>query len=141
MDLPFDRPLPTPSPSTQHAIVDAAHEEGMLAVAHAFSLEDTLLVLKSGVDGLMHACADLPPNKELVDAFQTHNAFVVPTLVIIASCTGEEQASREQFGRRLEPTRKEHMCSCMSIMTSSSTIENAYQQIRELRAAGVDIVA
>ncbi|MCJ1464238.1 hypothetical protein MMC07_002851 [Pseudocyphellaria aurata] len=141
VNLSFDRPLPTPSPSTQRAIVDAAHEEGMLAVAHAFSFEDTLAVLNSGVDGLMHGCPDLAPNNDLVDAFQKHNAFVVPTLVILATLSGEEQASREQFGQRLEPTKKENMCACLSILTSSTSIENTYQQIRHLRAAGVDIVA
>lgn len=140
-DLPIDKPLPTPSPSIQQAIVDAAHEEGMLVVAHALTFKDTLLVLNGGVDGLMHACVDLPPNKELVDAFQKHNVFLVPTLVAIASATGEEQESREQFAQGLEPIGKEFMCSCMNIMISGPTIENAYQQIRELRAAGLDIVA
>lgn len=141
MGLPLERPLPTPSPSIQAALVDAAHEEGMLVVAHATNFEDTLLVLNSGVDGMMHACSEVPPNGELLDAFRKINAFLVPTLVILASCTGEEQESRERFAQRLEPTEKELMCSCMKVMISGPTIENAYQQVRELKAAGLDIVA
>lgn len=141
MELPLELPLPTPSPSIQAALVDAAHEEGMLVVAHALNFEDTLLVLNSGVDGMMHACSEAPPNQELVGAFQKNNVFLVPTLVTLASCTGEEQESREQFAQRLEPTGKEFMCSCMKIMISGPTIDNAYQQVRELRAAGLDIVA
>lgn len=141
MSLPIDQPLPTPSPSIQQAIVDAAHEEGMLVVAHALSFKDTFVVLNSGVDGLMHACAELPPSKELVDAFQKNNVFLVPTLVTIASLTGEEQESREKFAQRLEPAGKEFICSCLDITIPSITVKNAYQQIRELRAAGLDIVA
>lgn len=142
VNVPLDRPLPTPSPSIQQAIVEAAHAEGMLVVAHALNFSDTLLVVNSGIDGMMHACAERPPNKELVDAFKKNNVFVVPTLIIIASSTGEEQESREEFAQRLEPTEKESMCSCMHIMIPGTNhIENAYQQVRELRAAGLDIVA
>lgn len=142
VNVPLDQPLPTPSPSIQQAIVEAAHREGMLVVAHALNFSDTLLVVNSGVDGIMHACAERPPNKELVDAFKKNNVFLVPTLVTIANCTGEEQESREKFAQRLEPTEKESMCSSICIMVPGTNhIENAYQQITELRAAGLDIVA
>ncbi len=57
----FDGTLPTPTPSIQKAIVDAAHQEGMLAVAHAENLNDSLVILKSGVDGLLNGCVPLQP--------------------------------------------------------------------------------
>ena len=136
----FNQPLPTPTALVQKEIVNAAHQQGMLAVAHADDLNDTLVVLKSGVDGVMHGCVT-PINKELIDLFKQTNAFLVPTLVTLASTTGEEQEGRERYAQGLRQEGKEFMCSCLEFRKPEASVQNAYQQIRELKAAGADIVA
>lgn len=136
----FNQPLPTPTALVQKEIVNAAHQQGMLAVAHANTLNDTLLVLKSGVDGVMHGCVT-PINKELINLFKQTNAFLVPTLVTLASATGEEQEGRERYAQGLGQEGKEFLCSCLDFFKPNASVQNAYQQIRELKAAGADIVA
>lgn len=136
----FNQPLPTPTALVQKEIVHAAHQQGMLAVAHADNLNDTLVVLKSGVDGVMHGCVT-PINKELINLFKQTNAFLVPTLVTLASATGEEQEGRERYAQGLRKEGKEFLCSCLEFYKPEASVRNAYQQIRELKAAGADIVA
>lgn len=136
----FNQPLPTPTALVQKEIVNAAHQQGMLAVAHANTLNDTLLVLKSGVDGVMHGCVT-PINKELINLFKQTNAFLVPTLVTLASATGEEQEGRERYAQGLGQEGKEFLCSCLDFCKPEASVQNAYQQVRELKAAGADIVA
>ena len=139
-DLPVPGlPNPTPSLGLQRAIVNAAHKHNMLTVAHAFSTRDTLQVLEAGVDGLVHACSEAP-SQELVDAFTRIRAFVVPTLVAVASVSGEEQESREKFARRLEQDERDHMCGCLKIGRPGFSTENAIETVKALKTAGTEIV-
>lgn len=136
----FNQPLPTPTALVQKEIVNAAHQQGMLAVAHADNLNDTIVVLKCGVDGVMHGCVT-PINQEVIDLFKQTNAFLVPTLVTLASASSEEQEGRERYAQGLGQQGKEFLCSCLDIYKPEASVQNAYQEMRELKAAGVDIVA
>lgn len=140
MNLPFPTiPVPTPSVEIQRAIVDASHENGMLTIAHALTNYSTLSVLEAGVDGLAHASIE-PINDEVVKAFKKNNSFLVPTLAVHASCSGEEQESREKFSAHLEGTAKEHLLGCLHITREGFTIKNVYEQVRTLKEAGIDIL-
>ena len=138
--------IPVASLELQTALAKAAHDNGLMALAHATSLEDTLVVLRAGVDALTHAFMDSPPTHELIEAYKKNNAFLVPTLVVDCSLTGEEQELRDRFAEKatpqqLAPPVKENMCKCLSLGVPGSTVQNAYQTIKMLRAAGIDIVA
>lgn len=63
-----------PSVSLQKAVIDAAHANGLVAVAHATCLKDTVEILQAGVDGLTHTFCDQPPTKELIEAYKKNNA-------------------------------------------------------------------
>lgn len=140
MNLPFPtRPVPTPSQEIQRAIVDASHEHGMLTVAHALTNHSTISVLEAGVDGLAHASID-QINEEVVKAFKKNNAFLVPTLAVHASCSGEEQESRERFSAHLEGTAKEHLLGCLHITRKELSIKSVYEQVYTLKDAGIDII-
>lgn len=119
----------------------AAHKHNALAVGHAIGREDTMKLLEAGVDGLAHSCAE-PVTQELIDAFKRTNAFVIPTLVIHASGSGEEQESRERFASRLLNTseEKEQMCKAFQFNRPGFSMRNASQAVRALKDAGVDIV-
>lgn len=140
MSLPFPEiPVPTPSLEIQKCIVDTAHKYGMLTIAHALSNHSTLHVLNAGVDGLAHAAID-PVNEEIIQAFKKNNAFLIPTLAIIASCSGEEQETRERFASGLEGDEKEHACGCLHITKKEFSIKTAYEQVIALKEAGIDIL-
>jgi imidazolonepropionase-like amidohydrolase len=138
--------IPVASLELQTALAKAAHDNGLMALAHATSIEDTLVVLRAGVDALMHAFTDSPPTDELIEAYKKNNAFLVPTLVVNSSLTGEEQELRDRFAakatpQQLAPPVKENMCKCLALGVPGSTVQNAYETIKKLRAAGIDIVA
>jgi imidazolonepropionase-like amidohydrolase len=138
--------IPVASLELQTALVKAAHDNGLLAIAHATSLEDTLLVLRAGADALMHCFTDLAPTDELVEAYKMNKAFLVPTLVVCASLTGEEQELRDRFAAKATPQQltadvKEHMCQCLSLGVPGATVKHCYETIKKLKAAGIDIVA
>ncbi|KAF3396259.1 hypothetical protein F1880_006822 [Penicillium rolfsii] len=140
MTLPFpERPVPTPSLEMQKMVVDTSHENGMLTVAHALNNHSTLLVLRAGVDGLSHASID-PINDEIIQAFQKNNAFVIPTLVIAASCSGEEQETRDRFAGDLHGKEKEHLLGCLHITSDKFSIKNSYEQVYTLKKAGIDVL-
>ncbi|KAJ5495014.1 hypothetical protein N7539_000130 [Penicillium diatomitis] len=140
MKIPFpERPLPTPSLELQKMVVEASHKAGFVAVAHALSNHSTLQVLRAGVDGLAHASID-PVTDEIVQAFKESNAFVVPTLVIHASSSGEEQETREIFSKHLHGADREHAIGCLPITADQFTINNVYNQVIALKEAGIDVL-
>lgn len=76
----FDRPVPTLSKQTLFAIVDAAHEQGMLAVVHSRDVDAYADVVESGADGLVHLVVDEVPSKLLIEALKKNDMFVSPNL-------------------------------------------------------------
>lgn len=140
LNLPFPtRPVPTPSVDLQREIVNTSHEFGMLTVAHALTNHSTLSVLEAGVDGLAHASIE-PITEEVIKAFKKNNAFLIPTLAVHASCSGEEQESREKFSAHLEGTAKEHLLGCLHITREEFSIKSVYEQVYTLKDAGIDII-
>lgn len=119
--------------------METAHENGMLAVAHAVTNHSTLRVLNAGVDGLAHAAID-PINTEIIQAFKKNNAFLIPTLAVHASCTGEEQETRDGLARNLAGDEREHARSCLHITKEDFSIKTVYGQVIALKEAGIDIL-
>jgi len=140
-------PLPVPSSEIQAAVVSAAHKHGKIAVAHALSQEATMIVLGAGVDGLAHCFADEPPNEALVVAYRKNNSFLIPTLVVASTLTGEEVASSEKHvahpfvGKVLDEEGKTCFCKKMMLAKGNAKVEFAYETVRMLKKAGFDIIA
>ncbi|KAJ5122883.1 hypothetical protein N7448_008980 [Penicillium atrosanguineum] len=139
-NLPFPtRPIPTPTSDIQKAIVSAAHRHNMLAVGHAMTTSATLQNLRAGVDGSTHASLE-PMTAEILQEFERTNAFLIPTLAVHTSSTGEEQVTRDQFASGLEGADKDHMLASLSIVRQGATMENAYEMVKSLKQAGIDIL-
>jgi len=139
--------LPVPSPEIQAAVVSAAHKHGKIAVAHALSQEATMIVLGAGVDGLAHCFADESPNEALVAAYRKNNSFLIPTLVVASTLTGEEIASSEKHaahsfvGKVLDEEGRTCFCKKMMMSKGIAKVEFAYETVRMLKESGFDIVA
>ena len=135
-----------PSVELQTAVVKAAHSHGLVTAAHAMSLEDTLAILKVGVDGLTHTFSDEPPTRELIEAYKANNAFCIPTLLVHGSVTGEGGPIAASFANdpraigKIADAEKASMCECMRFGAETCKVENAYESVRQLRAAGIDIL-
>ena len=141
LSLPFPtRPIPTPSLEVQKAVIDAAHRNDMLAVAHALTNDSVLQMLNAGVDGITHSSIE-PIDESVIHAFKDTNAFILPTFAVHASSSGEDRHTRERLAADLADTReKEHFLGCLHIMQAGFSIQNAYEQITSLKEAGVDIL-
>ncbi|KAI1370818.1 hypothetical protein F4677DRAFT_341387 [Hypoxylon crocopeplum] len=135
-----------PSLELQKAVVEASHQHGFLAVAHSLSLQGTIDILRTGVDGMTHTFCDKPPTREVIDAYLTNNAHCNPTLAAIGSLTTEGQKEQEAYAhdprveKFLAADSKKSLCACMELGKDKSKVEYAYQSVRELKAAGVDII-
>ncbi|GAB7351944.1 hypothetical protein MBLNU459_g2480t1 [Dothideomycetes sp. NU459] len=138
--------VPLPPISLQEMVIKAAHEHGLITVAHALGRDDTVALLKAGVDGLTHTFFDKPPSKELVEAYKLNNAHCNPTLATIGSLTKEGLHAQETFAHDkrvqglLGEAERKRLCMCMGMGNDESKVENAYESVRQLKAAGIDIV-
>ena len=138
--------LNCPSSELEKAIVKAAHSHGLITVAHALTLEDTLAVLEAGVDGLSHTFSDQPPTRELIEAYKARNVFCIPTLLVHGSLTGEGAPIAASFANdpravgKIADAEKANMCNCIGFGAHKCKVENAYESVRQLKAAGIDIL-
>jgi imidazolonepropionase-like amidohydrolase len=96
-------PMPLLAPETIKALVAAAHERGLKAVAHTMTRSATRLAVDAGVDGLAHAPADGPSDQALVDAVASAGLFVVPTLATLAGMSANPIELRLSVDPRLRP--------------------------------------
>jgi imidazolonepropionase-like amidohydrolase len=76
----FDRPIPTLSKQTLFAVVDAAHEQGKMAVVHSRDVDAYADVVESGADGLVHVVVDEVPGNRLIETLKANDMFVSPNL-------------------------------------------------------------
>lgn len=135
-----------PSIELQTAVIKAAHKHGLMTAAHAMSLEDTLAILGAGVDGLTHTFSDVPPTRELIEAYKNNNSFVIPTLLVHGSITGEGAPVAASFANdpravgKISNDDKANMCECLKFAAQTCKVENAYESVRQLKAAGIDVL-
>ena len=135
-----------PSLFLQASVIKAAHKHDVLTVAHATSVEDTIAILEAGVDGLAHTIFDEPINEQLIEQYKKSNAFCIPTLTVIGSLTGEGQeqtiafANDERVSGILGESAKQNLCECTNFAAPMSRVEYAFDSVRQLKKAGVDIL-
>ncbi|KAH6717332.1 hypothetical protein BKA61DRAFT_601520 [Leptodontidium sp. MPI-SDFR-AT-0119] len=145
--MAYTGPLPTPSIPLQASVIASAHAHNLITLAHALSLKDTLAVLEAGTDGLAHCFCDEEPTKELVDAYKKHDSFLVPTLIVVATLTGEEKDSSDAFvnghmaKKHLGEEEKSCFCGRMMMGKKECKVEYAYRTVKLLKENGLDIVA
>jgi hypothetical protein len=138
--------LPTPGLELQTAVVEAAHSHGLITIAHALSLEDTLTVLKAGTDGMAHTFYDKAPTEELLEAYKKNNAFLIPTLCASATIIGEEsESSKKHIGHELaEKVLDESGKTCfggrMKIAKEGCKAEFAHETVKMVKKHGLDII-
>ena len=135
-----------PSIELQTAIIKAAHSHGLITAAHSLVLDDTIAILGAGVDGLAHTFSDKPPTEELIEAYKANNSFLIPTLIVHGSITGDGAPVAASFANdpraqgKIADAEKTTMCRCLEFAKETSKVEYAYEGVRQLKAAGIDIL-
>lgn len=138
--------LPRPPLDIQKAVVDAAHDRGIIAVGHALSHAGTLDLLAAGVDGLAHCFLDKAPDHGWIKTMKENNVHCNPTLSLCASQTGQGAQLQRRFAEDplsekmlFDPKPGEDIgLACNS--RHNASIENVYENTRAMYRAGVPLI-
>ncbi|MGY1711909.1 amidohydrolase family protein [Geodermatophilus sp. SYSU D00758] len=140
------RPVPCLDGDTVRALVRAAHERGLRAVAHTLTRAHALLALDAGVDGLAHLFLDRPPSPGFVEAAVRSGAFVVPTLTSLAARAGHPRgralAADPRIGPRLDPPQRSLLETAFPAGPGArADLSSATATAARLHEAGVPLLA
>jgi hypothetical protein len=128
------------------ALIAAAPKRGKMTVVHVSTLQFARDAIASGADGLAHIFNDVPPDADFGRFVRAHHAFVVPTLSVNESAGGVASGTSLVTDARLQPFLNAAEIeglkgSFPSRPASPHNIDNAMAAVRQLKAAGVPILA
>ena len=128
------------------ALIAAAHKRGKLTVVHIATLAGARDAIGAGADGLAHLFNDVPPDADFGRFVAAHHAFVVPTLSVTESASGVASGASLTTDARLQPylnaSELENLKgSFPSHPGMPHTLDNAMAAVKQLKAAGVPILA
>jgi len=140
-----NRRLPTLSPAQVAASIQASHEAGRLAVVHASLMDSARHAIDAGADGLVHVFQDQAADAGFVQATVQANAFVVPTLSVVAMIAGASEGPGLATDPRLQPWLSAEQVASLQgsfgVRARPQLLEHAMASVRALHAAGVPILA
>lgn len=141
--MPYQSYYPSLDRSTTKALIDAAHAENLLAVAHISTQRAAMDVIEDGIDGLVHIFADELASDELIALAVQKQIVVIPTLAVIASVAGEDDpvAERDEVQRWLSPMQKQTLANRFTSTPPGFNMEHALENVRRLHQAGVTVLA
>lgn len=140
----YGHTIPTLDKATIAALVQAAHKRGKLAVVHISTEEAATEALEAGADGLVHIFTDRAPEAGFVALAVKRKAFVTPTLTVVEGTTGVASGKSLTDDPRLSPylTSDEVQNLSKSFPKHGEPrFQNALDAVRQLKAAGVPIIA
>lgn len=135
--------LPCLDQATVNAGVAEAKKYGALTVAHALTVEATKMAVEAGIDGLAHVFMDQPHTAEIISLVKDAGMFVVPCISLNASLmgiTGSALADDPRVAARLDDKWEETLRSSYNRYPQGK-LEDVYDTVRALDAAGVDVLA
>lgn len=139
-----EQTLPSLDAATAAALINAAHAAGLRALVHASAQEAARESLRDGADGLVHVFQDQPADPELVALAKQRQAFVVPTLTVVAGFSGERTtlADDPRITPFLSAGQRQSLIGGLRLGSGQQAlIANARESVRRLHIAGVVILA
>lgn len=136
--------LPTLSKSDLTALIAAAHKRGKLAVVHISTLHGARDAIDAGANALVHIFADKTPDAGFGAFVAAHHAFVVPTLTVNESTTGIGSGTSLNTDAHIAPYLNADESANLKTSFPKAkglSLDNAYAAVRQLKAAGVPILA
>lgn len=136
--------LPTLNQATLQAAITAAKNRGLLTIVHVSTLEHGKQALRAGADGLAHMFSDQPADDEFIQLALEQQAFVVPTLAVLAGVSGRGDVERwlqqPALDSLLNGMQKDSLNRSFPIQ-DESLINNSLSSVARLQAAGVTLLA
>src|SRR5690606_4277609 len=142
----FGLQWPTLDEATLRAVIAAAHARDRLALVHVSRAADARTALEAGADGLVHLFVDAPDTR-IAQLAKERGAFVIPTLVVLRSITGEGGGAPLVDDPRtapyLMPASRTLLRQAFPQRTGAGAplYEYAARTLHSLHAAGVTILA
>ncbi|RDZ29090.1 amidohydrolase [Lysobacter silvisoli] len=138
--------IPTLSDAAMQATIVAAHRHDKRALVHVAQVGDARKVIDAGADGLIHIYSDRVADDELVAAIKRRDAFVTPTLSVMATLSrageGAKLAADPRIAPMLQPAQKDALNQTFPLPQHiAHHLPNALENVRRLHAAGVTLLA
>lgn len=121
------------------ALVDAAHDQGLRAIAHAESSRDVEVVLASPVDGLAHTVSRDEMPQELVDRIAEMGIFVLTTSAIGQPTKHKPLLDEDGIMDRVDPSLVARFRR--ATLASDERWAAVQANLVALHAAGVPLIA
>jgi len=133
--------------ATLAALIAATHDQGSLAVVHVSKLKAAREAVEAGADGLVHVFADKLVDDELLALMRAKKVFIIPTLSVIASIVGQNNAEHWAFKQhgslRLSRGQKSTLTSEFEPYPGQEKffkLDVAYDNVRKMKAEGIPIL-
>jgi hypothetical protein len=127
------------------ALIVAAHKKGKIAVIHAASLKNCEDALNAGVDGLAHLFFDNASEPGFGKLAAGKKAFVIPTFSVLRTLAGMYDAGSlaqdADLAPYLKPNDVQNLKGSYSFKTGEANYAAAEKALRQLKEAGVTIIA
>lgn len=137
----FNTTMPIVSADIVAAVVNAAHDRGVMVLVHALSAPTTRTAIEAGADGLAHLLSDEIIAEDLVAHMVDHGQFVIPTLVVQASAAATGDGARLGADLRVAPRLDlEWIDNLDKQFDFDAPLQNAVQSTRLLHEAGVEVL-
>jgi len=142
----WGRPLPTLGQAMVEALVEAAHERNVMAVAHISTLKDAKMAVRAGVDGLVHVFADEPVDESFIQLARNAELWIVPTLAVLSASHGQDVPdwlTDSQFTNGRVTTRQQSMLemSFPGAQMRQARWPLVLDNVRRLHEAGITLLA
>ena len=140
------------TPEVYQAVIDTAHERGLMLTAHMYYLDDAKGLMNAGADFLAHSVRDVDVDQELIDMLTASEVCYCPTLMREVSTYVYEDrpewfddpfflkdADPEVIAALEDPERQEGVRNSSSAQTYKAQLPQAMRNVKALHDAGVRI--
>lgn len=143
--MPEARSISSIDRDIARAVIEAAHAEGLMALAHISTQESALHMVEDGIDGLVHVFADSTASAAFVELARSAGVFVIPTLAVLESVSGElgieGLISAPDQDRLLSPMQQQTLGARFGTGVPGFDLAVALDNVRRLHEGGVPILA
>ncbi|MBU1189998.1 MAG: CIA30 family protein [Gammaproteobacteria bacterium] len=138
--------LPTLDAGVVGALIRAAHDRDLLAVAHVSTYADAMMAIEAGIDGLVHLFADRRIDDGFIAAARAADIFVVPTMPVLAGIYGHNDTdwmlTHPVLGPRLPAGQRNNLDMRFPLADDADTAwSNVGANLIALHTAGIPILA
>lgn len=132
--------LPSLDVATVRALCRAAHDVGLLVVAHAVTVDAALAAIDGGIDGLAHAVVPDRNPDHLIDRMLAEDVFMVSTLVALGSTLGYDHTSLFRESLPISRGWRSHLAKPAGRRLESILWENTRKFMTSAIARGVRVL-